>query len=351
MAASRPRLRKLARGWCLEGTKSTCIPETSGSLSGSMGACASTTSQPSENPQSRLSHTGLSAAHCILKSRPQAAIVFNVANTPFARLLDRAGIPNAIHIDGLEWKRSKWNGVGAKYFKLAERWAARSESSIIADAEAIRAYVSERYGRPSVMIPYGTKRVECDPQHLDELMLNVGEYHLMVARFEPENHVQEIIESFATEPNLRWPLVVVGGAAYAGGYVDRVHETAATNPRVRILGSIWDQDQLNSLYAGAGSYVHGHSVGGTNPSLLRALAAGAPVIAHDNPFNREVCGQLGTFFTGRSSLRSAFCSHERSSKKFIDASLAGIPSVLRRYDWDRVALDYERLLIQLEAKR
>src|SRR6185503_12367589 len=117
-----------------------------------------------------------------------------------------------------------------------------------------------------------------------------GGFHLVVARFEPENHVDLAVEGYRRS-GATLPLVVVGSAPYADEYTNRIHAIAEGDPRIRLLGGVWDQDQLDQLYAHALTYIHGHSVGGTNPSLLRAMGAATAVLGYDVVFNREVAGE------------------------------------------------------------
>ena len=122
-----------------------------------------------------------------------------------------------------------------------------------------------------------------------------GGFHLVVARFEPENHVDVIVDGYRKSA-ATLPLIVVGSAPYADEYTRKVH--ALADDRVRFLGGVWDQELLDQLYANSFTYLHGHSVGGTNPSLLRALGAGAATTAFDVVFNREVLGDSGLYFSG-----------------------------------------------------
>ena len=291
-----------------------------------------------------LSHTALSVGHCVLRSRPDHVFLFNVANAPLARVLRAAGIPYSIHIDGLEWRRSKWAGLGSRYFRRAEAMAAADPGTIIADGRAIAEYVQSRYDRDSAMISYGALEVVSDPQRLPELGLRAREYHLVVARFEPENNVLEIVQAYVAS-NAALPLVVVGDAPYGSAYVAAVTQAAAGDPRVRLVGSIWDQALLDSLYGNAASYVHGHSVGGTNPSLLRAIGAGAPVIAQDNPFNREVACEHGLYFGDEASLQAGLASCEDHPGDARDRAALASASVLTRYNWDDVAAQYLALAL------
>ncbi|WP_199286784.1 DUF1972 domain-containing protein [Nocardioides houyundeii] len=180
-----------------------------------------------------LSHTGLSVAHAI-GSRPDAAIVFNAANAPYLRLLKMARIPVAVHMDGLEWKREKWKGAGARYYKRAEEKAAASGVPLIADARGIAEHLRTAYGRDSHFIPYGAPILDAGDDLLNKVGLERNRYHLVVARMEPENHVTQIVEGHVAA-KAELPLVVVGSAPYGNEYMDRVRRLAQQGD-VRLLG-------------------------------------------------------------------------------------------------------------------
>ena len=183
---------------------------------------------------------------------------------------------------------------------------------------------------------------------LEELGLLWKGYHLVVARFEPENHVDLIVAGYELSAARR-PLVVVGAAPYAEEYTARVRSEAHEDPRVRLLGAMYDQDLLDQLYAGALSYAHGHSVGGTNPSLLRAMGAGTAVLAWDCPFNREVAGERGRYFGDAASLATLFEAAERAPEQAVRDGAALREVVRTRYRWEDVAIAYEQLAIELKA--
>jgi len=289
-----------------------------------------------------VSHTGLSALHAALRLRPDVALVFNAANAPFVPLLRASGIPTAVHLDGLEWKRAKWHGVGARYFRLAERWSVRWADAVVADARAIADHVRETHGRESVFIPYGAPLVDAGSDRLAERGLEAGTYHLAVARFEPENHVAELVEgrlrSAATAP-----LVVVGGAPYAEAYERTVRDRAAGDSRVRFLGAEWDQGLLDQLYAGAISYLHGQSVGGTNPSLLRAMSAGVSVTAWDVVFNREVSAGQARYVADADGVAAALAADEADPVARKERGEVLREHARSTYRWDDVARAYEDL--------
>ena len=291
-----------------------------------------------------LSHTALSVAH--LAAHPvDAALVFNAANAPLLPGVRARGIPVATHVDGLEWKRAKWGRGGQAYYRRAEGLAVRWSDALIADAVGIQDYYRERFDADTDLITYGAPVITGggDPARLVELGLEPRGYHLVVARFEPENHVDVIVEGYCASRATR-PLVVVGSAPYSDAYTERVRSLA--DGRVRLLGGVWDQDLLDQLYAGSLSYLHGHSVGGTNPSLLRAIGASAAVTAFDVSFNREVVGVAGRYFSGPDDVAALVEEAEADPAATADRGrAAGLRAAL--YDWDRVADGYERLCLRL----
>ncbi|WP_107766535.1 DUF1972 domain-containing protein [Nocardioides terrigena] len=295
-----------------------------------------------------LSHSGLSVAHAVA-NRPDAAIVFNAANAPYLPILKAARIPTAVHVDGLEWKREKWKGAGARYYKRAEEKAAASGLPLIADARGIADYLMEAYGLTSHFLPYGAPIIDPGAERLSELGLDPRAYHLVVARMEPENHVAQIVEGYVSS-HRDHPLVVVGSAPYGDEYMARIRSLAERGD-VRLLGAVWDQEVLNQLYANSLSYLHGHSVGGTNPSLLRALGCGAPVTAYDVNFNREVTAGHASYFTDPQSAGEAITADEKDSKSAVARGVLGKAHAARAYRWDDVTDGYERLLLDLAHSR
>ena len=257
------------------------------------------------------------------------------------------GVPVWINVDGLEWARSKW-GRGARLYLRAMEWmATRAATRLIADADAIAQRFRKTYprGAPSSFIAYGAELVQdgdVDASVPAAWGLQPHQYMLVVARPEPENHVLEIIQGYALHGG-PWPLVVVGDVSGGSAYQQRLKQLASD--RVRFLGGIYDARQLASLRVHAACYLHGHSVGGTNPSLLEALACGNWVIAHDNPFNREVARDAADYFQTPEQL--ALCmdrvvrvtSHDRLTR-----SVRGRAIVDSFYSWDAIAEAYEELI-------
>ena len=299
-----------------------------------------------------LSHTTVSTAHAIIKAHPDVVLLLNAGNAPLLQPLKAAGIPTAIHLDGLESKREKWRGAGAKYYRWAEKAAVKWGTEVIADAQAIADHVKDRYGRDCVVIPYGAEVIHPQADRLQELGLQSKQFHLIVARFEPENHVLDAVHAYRKSTEQR-PLVVVGSAPYSQWYIDAVNQAAEGDERIRLTGGIYDQEFLDQLYGHATTYIHGHSVGGTNPSLLRAMGAGAPVLAYDVEFNREVtAGQA--FFWGNAKELTAILDDiaaDTFSARLAELSDASRDRVASAYQWDDVTDRYEQLIQRLAATK
>lgn len=294
-----------------------------------------------------LSHTGLSAVHLITRRRPDAAFVFNAANSPFLPLLRLRGVPTALHMDGLEWRRSKWGRRGKAYYRWAEELGVRTGDALIADAPGIADYYRDQFDVDTELIRYGAPILDDAPHEgVRNLGLEPGGYHLVVARFEPENHVLDIVEGYRRSTAAH-PLVVVGAAPYSAAYTQSITAAASGDPRIRLLGAVYDQNLLDALYFHACTYVHGHSVGGTNPSLLRAMGAGTPVIGYDVGFNREVLDDEGWFFAGTEDIAAHFADAERDPSTTAALGEAARERAASAFRWDDVATAYETLARRL----
>lgn len=293
-----------------------------------------------------LSHTALSVLNRNLGGA-DAAIVFNAANSPLLPAIRARRIPVATHVDGLEWRRTKWGRTGQRYYRFAESLAVRYSDALIADAPGIADYYKVEFGAPTRLIAYGAPILtDADSCRLAGLGLVPHAYHLVVSRMEPENHVLEIVKGYVASAATR-PLIVVGTAPYSDGYIASIREAA--DERVRLVGGVWDQVLLDQLYAHAASYLHGHSVGGTNPSLLRAAGAGAFVIAYDVPFNRDVVGGHAEYFSTEADVARQVEAVEADPSGFRRRGHA-LQADIRRYSWDTVADQYEQLIADLAGR-
>jgi len=277
-------------------------------------------------------------------------------------LLRLTGVPIWINVDGLEWARSKWSAPARLYLRAMEWLAARAATRVIADAQAIAQRYQTLYPKsaPCSCIAYGANVVHAaDVTVLARWGLEPYRYLLVVARMEPENHIEEIIRGYLLHakgnPNA-WPLLLVGNLGPSTTAYQRQLLTRA-NAQVRFMGGIYDAAQLQSLRLHAAAYLHGHSVGGTNPSLLEALACGNWVIAHDNPYNREVCGEgeqaCADYFRTPEELAShlgtwaAFARNQREA-----CAQRARQRIEQHYTWDAITDAYETLMrTQCKTKR
>lgn len=290
-----------------------------------------------------LSHTTMSGLRHLARRDTDVNFVFNPANAPLIPLLRSGGTPVVVHVDGLDWKRGKWGPVGRTYYRRAEALSVRWADALIADAVGIQDYYRHEFDVDTTMLSYGAPVLgDTGSDALAGLGLARHGYHLVVARLEPENHVDMIVEGYHRS-SADLPLVIVGTAPYAADYIDRIERTAAADPRIRLLGGVWDQTVLNQLYGNALTYVHGHSVGGTNPSLLRAMGAAASTLAYDVVFNREVLGPDAHFFRGTEDLPALLTAAEADPLDQVRRGARLAVRVQERYDWDRVTDGYERL--------
>jgi glycosyltransferase involved in cell wall biosynthesis len=214
----------------------------------------------------------------------------------------------ATNPDGLESKRKKWSRAVRGLFMASERASTWFSHAIVCDSEAIESYYKKTHKpRRTFVAEYGalenpflTHRSGDLGQILKRDEVGPRAYHLVVARIEPENQIREIVEGFrSAAPHLHLPLLIVGDCT-ANRYGRDLMGGAP--PSVSFLGSVYDGERLDALRAGACSYVHGHTVGGTNPSLLEAMASASLCICHDNVFNRSTTGEQALFFKGPQDL-------------------------------------------------
>jgi glycosyltransferase involved in cell wall biosynthesis len=217
-------------------------------------------------------------------AKPDVALVMNVANGYWLPILKMRRIPTLINVDGIEWDRAKWGRLAKAVFYQGARWTALFGNRLVFDARAIAARWTSEFARDGDFIPYGGDI----PGSLPVVSgLEHRGYVLVVARFVPENTISEFLEAAETLSE-QWPVVIVGSSGYGGELDDYARDLDARCENVQWLGHVSDDEKLLSLWQHAGVYFHGHSVGGTNPALVQAMAAGAPIVARHTVYNREV---------------------------------------------------------------
>jgi glycosyltransferase involved in cell wall biosynthesis len=214
----------------------------------------------------------------------------------FCALLRLRGVPNVINMDGIEWARAKWGKVAKTWFWLNERLGCWLGNHLVADHPEIKKHLATRVSDSKItMIPYGADELRDLPDAPVRAMgLEPGRYLTLIARAEPENSILEVVSGFsAAKRGIQ--LVVLGNYQPGNAYHRAVK--AAASDEVKFPGAIYDPAIVQSLRLHSLAYVHGHQVGGTNPSLVEALGAGNPVLAHANGYNRWVVGEGASYFS------------------------------------------------------
>ena len=280
------------------------------------------------------------------KSRMALTLGYNTA--VFCARLRLAGISNVINMDGVEWRRQKWGLVAKTWFWLNDWAGCWLGNHLVADHPEIKRHLETRVsGKKITMIPYGADCVtDADASLLEPYGLTPGSYAILIARAEPENSILEAVGTWSRRAR-GVKLVVLGKYESSHAYQRAVQAAASTE--VLFPGAIYDKALVQALRFHARFYVHGHRVGGTNPSLVEALGAGNAVLAHDNPFNRWVAGPGARYF-----------ANEDDCAKALDELLAD-PDAIRRmseasrrrhaseFTWPKVLRDYEVLLERFVA--
>jgi glycosyltransferase involved in cell wall biosynthesis len=284
---------------------------------------------------------------CLWKSRSGYDVVYMLGYgaAPFCLIPRLWGSIVWINPDGLEWMRAKWGFAAKTYFRLMEWTSLHVANRIIADAEAIATSLADRHGRlpACTVIPYGCEVIDVPPQSetLSEWGLAPSSYYLVVCRLEPENHVMEILQAFQQSRSTK-QLIVVGNHLADGPYVAKLY--TIQDPRVRMIGTVYDQAKLTCLRYYCFAYMHGHSVGGTNPSLLEAMGCGNFIFAHDNSFNRETLGPFGRYFSDSEGLASAIDLAESEGDELERLKEGCRMRARTNYQWPNIISRYVALL-------
>jgi len=281
---------------------------------------------------------------CIRHAAKEEGVVLTLGyNTAIFNLWFRfKGIKNIINMDGIEWKRSKWGLFARAWFYLNDWCGCFIGNHLIADHPEIAKHLETRCSPKKIsMIPYGADLVEsADEQHVRKLGLNPNQYVLCVARLEPENSILEIVRAFSVKER-GLPLVIVGSIdPNCNAYHARLLKVAGES--VRFLGPIYDRKVVEALRFHCAFYIHGHTVGGTNPTLVESMGAGCSILAHDNPFNRWVVGESAEYFHNEkhcSQLLDTFTKHP-SCKNCREKCKS-------TFNWPCICGQYEEVLVRI----
>ena len=291
-----------------------------------------------------LLHSFLSSVHVLGKN---VDIVYFVdpANAPFCILLRLFGKRVLIHTDGLGWKRRKWGFWARKYYKFVEWLCVRVATGLVTDNPEMKKYYLREYNAESTYIPYGAKHHAGEDESIyEELDIVPEKYFLVVARLERENNTDFIIKEYS-KAGINMPLIVVGDAPYDSGYMKTLRQIS--NKGVRFTGRINNQAKLNALYKGAYIYIHGHEVGGTNPSLLRAMNFGTAPVVINAAFNKSVIGECGIAFEHKNGLLSRCLEDLAGDKDYVKKiGNAAKKRADSDFNWESVVNKHAKLFVK-----
>ncbi|MES1221834.1 MAG: DUF1972 domain-containing protein [Bacteroidota bacterium] len=253
---------------------------------------------------------------------------------------------NIVNMDGLEWKRSKYNKLTRKFLKWAEWLAAKNAQVLIADSPYMKDYLFEFYGRYANYIPYGAEVFsDTDLSIFRKYKFNPSQYFLLVARLEPENNVEMIIQGYLASKH-KYPLLIIGNTENSFG---KYLTTKYNNPSIHFCGPVYDQPELNNLRYYSTKYFHGHSVGGTNPSLLEAMACGCDIAANRNVFNKAILQEDADYFTSADEVAWIINKPEIMNVT-MQRKQANIEKINTLYNLEKNIDDYEHLMFMAASK-
>lgn len=258
---------------------------------------------------------------------------------PLVRVFTKKNV--VVNIDGLEWKRAKW-GKAAKWFlKYSEKLAVKHADVIVADNKVIQDYVKSTYGRKAELIAYGADHTNKEDLGKDVLMkypFLTKEYAFKVCRIEPENNVHLILEAFSDFKNLN--IVIVGNWSNSD-YGKQLKLKFDSFENINLLDPIYNQNTLNQLRSNCYLYMHGHSAGGTNPSLVEAMFLELPILAYRVNYNLETTGNKARYFKNKSDLISLLNNLEKEELLTISEDMKQIAH--SNYKWKIIADRYNSL--------
>lgn len=298
---------------------------------------------------SQLIHSFLSMLHACT-SKTDVILAVNAANGPWGLIARIFRKPTCINVDGMEWLRPKWKGLGARYFRFSAWLATKWYDRIITDAEEMRKVYLEEFQADSTVIAYGANiRFSQNPGLIEAFGLKPNEYYLIVGRLIPDNNADLLLNGFLAA-NSGKKLVIVGDVPYKDQYADNIKAKAANN--IRFLGYITNSDILAELYHNCFAYLHGHEFGGTNPTMLKAMAYGTAILALNTRFNQEMLenGKFGLFFEKNDhSIAALMQQVEHETSLINDLKMASRNGLSAKYNWDNISDTYIALLNELLA--
>ena len=298
---------------------------------------------------SGLISTFLAVMHALATGRYEIFFFVNVGMGHHAALCRLFGRKVVMNVNGLDWTRAKWGPVAKWYFLSAARSAVRFCNELVTDADAMQVFYREQFSKETTMIAYGAYVQSSEhPELISQYGVTPDNYYLIASRLIPENHADLITEAFL-ESGSKKKLVIAGGANYDSPFHRKLRSLAGD--RVILTGHIDDQEVIRELHCNCFAYLHGHSVGGTNPSLLKAMGYGNCVLALDTVFNREVLADTGMFFPrDQKALAQLIRDVEADPVLVQELRRKGPERIVANYTWEKIALQYDDLFREVASR-
>ena len=299
---------------------------------------------------SQLIHSFLSMCHAVV-SDVDVIFAVNAANGPYGLISKIFRKRTAINVDGLEWLRPKWKGLGAIYFKIAARLSTILFDQIINDSEEMRKVYLNIFKKESVVIAYGaTIKKSEDPSLIQQWLITPKEYYLVVGRMIPDNNADIIVKGFLASNSTK-KMVVVGDVFYKDNYADTLK--ALKDERLVFTGYVNDPHVLAALYHHCYVYVHGHEFGGTNPTMIKAMACGCAILALNTVFNKEMLNNdlYGIYFEkNQEAVRQQINYADQYPKEIKKLSQNSHLGITDKYNWDYITDQYLEVFRRLAEK-
>jgi len=298
---------------------------------------------------SGLISTFFALLHALVFGRYDVVFFVNVGMGHHAAVCRLLGRKVVMNVDGLDWTRAKWGPVARWYFFSAARSAVRFCTELVTDAEAMRAFYLERFRKETTMIAYGAYiETSQKPELIAPFGIEPEGYYLIASRLIPENHADLIARAFLASGSSR-KLLIAGGTNYDSPFHRDLR--ALAGDRIILAGHIDDQEVIKELHCNCFVYVHGHSVGGTNPSLLKAMGYGNCILALDTVFNREVLEEGGVFFLrDEAVIAKEMRALEADPRRVAELRQMGPERIRKNYTWEKIARQYDELFQEVHAR-
>jgi glycosyltransferase involved in cell wall biosynthesis len=252
------------------------------------------------------------------------------------------------NMDGLEWKRAKWGGLVKYLTKKAEEVTVKKSHVLISDNPGIQDYYIKNFNRDSYYLPYGASLIEqYEPDALNRYNVQPNSFYILIARMEPENNIEMILEGY-TRSAASEKLILIGNTTNAFGKKMMAYQT---DNRICFIGGLYNKEALDTLRHFAKGYFHGHSVGGTNPSLLEAMASESLILAHKNPFNESVLGEAALYFENADEVSQLVNNIQANDPAHAAFKKINKEKIASQYEWNKIIQDHEDLFGQLVTRK